>query len=167
MSPNLLSSQRAVLVLCLSMLLAASSGCSWLRASTGYEKSPESRPLEVPPDLDAPTVDRSMQIPATSAASGSTQARAPQTGNSFVLNDSADGAWRRVGLALDRIEGVSITERAQLLSVYNVSYEGESFLVKVSAEGQISRVSAVSAEGRELTTGAAGRLLAILQARLG
>ena len=167
MSPNLLSSWRAALVLCLSVVLAASSGCSWFRASTGYEHSPESRPLEVPPDLDAPAVDRSMEIPATPSAGSSTQARGVQTGTSFVLNDSADGAWRRLGLALDRIEGVSITERAQLLSVYNVSYEGETFLVKVSAEGQVSRISAVSAEGRELTTGAAGRLLAVLRSRLG
>jgi uncharacterized lipoprotein len=143
--------------------LASSAGCSWFRGNSGYENSPESRPLEVPPDLDSPNTDPSMQVPAVAGAA----AAGPVTGKSFLIADAADSAWRRLGLALERIDGVTIDSRAELLSVYNVSFEGESFLVKVAAEGEASRISTVSAEGSELTTGAAGRLLAQLKTRLG
>lgn len=157
MSPNL----RRAVTLGLIALLLASTGCSWWRGRSGYENSPESRPLEIPPDLDTPPTDTSMQIPAVAGSP------APTTGRSFVIGDAADSAWRRLGLALERIDGVTIDSRAELLAVYNVTYQGTSFLVKVSAEGESSRISTVSAEGRELTTGAAGLLLARLKERLG
>lgn len=159
---------RRALSAALLVAIVSSAGCSWFRGRSGYENSPESRPLEVPPDLSSPTVDASMQVPtAGGAASPAASARGPVTGQSFVIADSVDSAWRRLGLALERVEGVTIDDRAQLLSVYNVSFEGESFLVKVAAEGETSRVSTVSAEGGEVTTGAAGKLLALLKSRLG
>lgn len=161
---------RRVVSAALVAALLASAGCSWLRGRSGYENSPESRPLEVPPDLDRPAADTSMQVPAVSAAaaaSASAAARGPVTGESFVIADSLENAWRRLGLALERIDGVSVDDRAQLLSVYNVTFEGESFLVKAAAEGEGTRVTTVSASGEALTTGAAGRLLALLKARLG
>ena len=102
-----------------------------------------------------------MQIPAVA---GSTAA--PSTGQSFVVADAAGSTWRRLGVALERIDGVVIDSRAELLSVYNVSFQGSSFLVKVAAEGEASRISTVSADGQQLTTGAAGLLLARLKERL-
>lgn len=149
----------------LVLALVATSGCSWWRGRSGYETSPESRPLEVPPDLDKPGVDPSMQVPAVANAPAA--ARGPVTGTSFTIADAPDSAWRRLGLALERIEGVTIDNRAQVLAVYNVTFEGESFLVKVAADGEASRVSTVSTAGQELTTGAAGKLLALLKNRLG
>lgn len=157
---------RRVLSVALVAVVASSAGCSWWRGKSGYENSPESRPLEVPPDLDRPASDSSMQIPAVASAPRAAPA-GPVTGESFVIADSVDGAWRRVGLALDRIDGVTIGERAQPQSVYNVTFDGASFLVKVAAEGEGSRISAVSADGQEVRTGAAGKLLALLKERLG
>lgn len=142
----------------------ASTGCSWFRGRSGYETSPESRPLEVPPDLDRPSADPAMQLPASTNAAA---ARGPETGTSFVIADATDSAWRRLGLALERIEGVRIDNRAEVPAVYNVTFEDESFTVKVAAEGEGSRISTVSAAGQPLTTGAAGKLLALLRARLG
>jgi uncharacterized lipoprotein len=152
---------RRAMTLGLIALLLSSVGCSWWRGRSGYENSPESRPLEIPPDLDTPTTDPAMQIPAVA---GSTAA--PSTGRSFVVADAADSTWRRLGVALERIDGVVIDSRAELLSVYNVSFQGSSFLVKVAAEGEGSRISTVNADGQELTTGAAGLLLARLKERL-
>lgn len=159
------SHARRLLSGLLVLAVLASTGCGWLRGRSGYESSPESRPLEVPPDLDRPAADPSMQVPA--AANASAAARGPVTGASFTIADATDSAWRRLGLALERIEGVTIDSRAQVLSVYNVSYDGESFLVKVAADGEGSRISTVSTGGQELTTGAAGKLLALLRERLG
>lgn len=156
---------RRLLSALLVLTVLAATGCSWFRGRSGYEHSPESRPLEVPPDLDRPATDSSMQVPTVGNAPRS--ASGPITGAAFTIADAADSAWRRLGLALERLEGVSIESRAQLLGVYNVRFDGESFLVKVAADGEASRVSAVSAEGQELTTGAAGKLLALLRERLG
>lgn len=157
MSPNL----RRAITLGLIALLLSTAGCSLWRGRSGYENSPESRPLEIPPDLDTPAADPSMQIPAV-AATGATAS----TGRSFVVADAADNTWRRLGLALERIDGVTIDSRAELLSVYNVTFQGSSFLVKVAAEGEGSRVSTVDAEGQALTSGAAGLLLSRLEERL-
>ena len=158
--------RRAVLAAML-VAVAAGSGCSWFRGKSGYENSPESRPLEVPPDLDQPVSDPSMTVPAAAGGKATaTRMQAATTGEAFVINDALEGAWRRVGLALERIDGVTIGERAEVLSVYNVTFEGESFLVKLAAEGEGTRISAVSQDGSELTTGAAGKLLAQLRMRL-
>ena len=145
--------------------VAASSGCSWLRGPTGYEGSPESRPLEVPPDLDRPTTVSTMQIPSTPAAPGAAGSTIASSA-AFSIADSGDSAWRRLGIALERIDGANIVERAQLLNAYNVSFEGETFLVRVNAEGEGSRIAALGPDGRESMTPAAGRLLGLLRSRL-
>jgi uncharacterized lipoprotein len=162
-SPSL----RRILSALLIAAVASSAGCSWFRGKSGYENSPESRPLEVPPDLDMPASDPAMQVPAVAGVSspGATTPTAA-AGGAFTIADTVEGAWRRVGVALERIDGVSITDRAEVLSVYNVSYDGQAFLVKVAADGDASRISALDAEGKALTTGSAARLLALLRERL-
>lgn len=157
---------RRALLLALVAVLAGSTGCGWFRGKSGYESSPESRPLEIPPDLDRPATDGTMQIPAVAGAARAAPS-APVAGTGFVIADSAESAWRRLGLALERIEGVSIDGRDQAQAVYSVSYEGETFQVKIAAEGEGSRISAVDQGGREMSAGAAGKLLAQLKQRLG
>lgn len=160
------SPARVALCTALVAALLASSGCSWFRGRSGYELAPENRPLEIPPDLDRPASDPGMLIPDVAANPRLPARGAAVTGQAFVIRDAGESAWRRLGLALDRIDGVTINERAELLSVYNVSYEGETFLVKLAPSGDSSRISAISPDGAEITTGAAGRLLALLKHRL-
>lgn len=142
--------------------LLSTSACSWLRGKTGYELSPESRPLEIPPDLDTPRADGSLSIPEVSAPR---QVAAPS--QAFTLTDTPAGAYERVGIALGRIEGVAINERSQLLTVYTVAYEGETFLIRIGADAAGARVAAVTGEGREIATGAGAKLLGLLRQRLG
>jgi uncharacterized lipoprotein len=160
---------RRALSAVLVAVVVASAGCSWIRGKSGYEKSVETRPLEIPPELDRPATDSSMEIPAvaTPRAAPRTVPAAAVAGQSFVIADAPESAWRRLGLALDRIEGVTINERDQPQSVYDVSYEGESFRVKVAADGDASRISTVDQNGQDVSTAAAGRLLALLKQRLG
>ena len=159
---------RRALLATLLVAVAAGSGCSWFRGKSGYENSPESRPLEVPPDLDAPVSDPGMRVPAVAGAkTPGTASQGAATGAPFVLADALEGAWRRVGLALERIEGVSLGERDESQSLYNVTYDGQSFVIKLAAEGEGTRISAQGQDGSELNTGAAGRLLGLLKARLG
>lgn len=162
---------RGAVLTVLAVAVLSSSGCGWFRAKTGYENSPENRPLEVPPDLDRPTVDPTMQVPAvaggrdTVAPGGSRPVALPS--QAFVVADTPDSVWKRLGLALQRIEGVSIGDSAQLLSVYNVNYDGENFLIRIAPSGEGTRISAVTSDGRELDRGAGAKLLGLLRQRLG
>ena len=101
-----------------------------------------------------------MRIPAVSAAQRGVESGA------FTLMDTPTSAYGRIGIALARIDGVSINERSQLLTVYTVTYEGETFLIRIVAQGDGARVSAASTEGREVSTGSAAKLLGLLQQRL-
>lgn len=165
-------SMRAFLVCALSGVVLLASGCSWLRGKSDYERAVEGRSLEIPPDLDSPRVDPAMAIPATASAAQTDAARGPGgvrivASGAFPVADSVESTWRRLGLALERVEGVEIVDRAQVLSAYSVRYEGQEFLVRVSRDGERSRVGAVDGEGREVTGGVAGKLLATLRERLG
>lgn len=173
-----ISPMRALTCALLALSILGAGGCSWLRGKTVYENASEGRALEIPPDLNAPRVDPAMAIPAV-AGSPSGSAPAPaRTGSSapattivssgaFPVSDTVESTWRRLGIALERTGGVEILERAQVLSAYNVRYDGQDFLVRVSRSGDGSRVGAVDGDGREVTGGAAGRLLAALRTRLG
>lgn len=145
-------------------LLATLAGCSWFRGKTGYEQSPESRPLSIPPDLDTPTQDSTLAIPEPSARAG----QAPvASAAAFSVADSRDGALRRLGLALERLEGVEVTGSAQALGAFNVRFEGEDFLIRVVESGGVTRIEAVGANGAVINSGPAGRLLGMLRQRLG
>ncbi len=157
---------RSMILAAAATALLASAGCSMFRGKTGYELSPESRPLEIPPDLDAPATGEGLQVPAVSSSAARGPASAPPA-QAFTLGDTPASVFGRVGIALDRIEGVSISERSQLLGVYTVSYEGETFLIRVSPEGQGARVAAATTEGREINSGAGAKLLGLLRQRLG
>ncbi len=164
---------RALSVAVLAAAIIAASGCSWFRGKSDYENAVESRSLEIPPDLDTPRVDPAMAVPVVgsaavakpatlaSAASPSIVASGP-----FPVNDSVESTWRRLGIALERTDGVEIVERAQVLAAYNVRFDGAEFLVRVTRDGETSRVGAVDAKGGNVTGGAAGKLLAALRIRL-
>lgn len=159
---NSLPKHARFLILALAALVAT-SGCSMFRGKTGYELPPESRPLSIPPDLDAPATGDGLRIPAAPVATAAAAAPA----QAFTLSDTPASAFGRVGIALDRIEGVSISERSQLLGVYTVAYEGETFFIRISPEGQGARIAAASTDGREINSGAGARLLGLLRQRLG
>ena len=174
---------RALLATTLAAALLATSGCSVFhrpdgsirflphRHNSDYSKSRENRPLEVPPDLDTPATDPSMQIPSTRGAGVPAAAStiAPDSGNpSFTVADTAEASWARLGRALERIDGVSITQRAQLLGSYEVQYKGATILLRASPEGaQSTRVDAVGADGRPIRSAQAIELLGVLHSRIG
>lgn len=158
---------RALLLAALVALVSSAGGCRWLRGQSPYSLSPESRPLEVPPDLDRPRSEPALAIPDVSQRAAGAAVATSAVESFVVPADAPDSVWRRLGLALARVEGVEITERAQLLNAYNVRFEGETFLVRAQAEGENTRVIATAGDGRALSGGAAARLLGILKQRLG
>src|SRR3546814_8130470 len=67
---------RCALIGIIAVTLLATSGCGWFRSKKEpYKNAAESRPLEIPPDLDQPKTDPAMRIPDVA----STVARAPRS----------------------------------------------------------------------------------------
>lgn len=162
---------RAALALLCACTLVAAPGCSWFRGKSDYASSPQTRPLEVPPDLDAPVVDPARQVPEVAPAAAGSSARStavPTAADEVLVQDTVESTFRRLGLALERTDGVTVEDSAELLSVYTVRYQGESFLLRVqAADGGGSRISAVAADGTPLAGGSSAALLGALRQRLG
>ena len=137
------SLRRGVLAALIVTAVLATSGCSWFRKPNKlYAGDAQSRPLEVPPDLDTPPMRGAVEIPelpaGAAAAGGPTDvpgAAASVAGiDSFTVADTVDSTWRRLGLALAKIEGVTIDERAQLLNSYSVGYRGTTMLLRAASQ---------------------------------
>lgn len=165
------SVSRALALALLAVSVAGLSGCKWFKkgAKGDYALSPETRPLEVPPDLTLPSTSGAMQIPApaqATASSTATATAAPASGG-FNVAGSRDEVFAKVGDALGGIEGVNIASRAQLLGTYDVAYEGSNFLVRVVGVEAGAYVSAVDPRGLPATGEAPTKLMAALKAKLG
>lgn len=145
------------------------SGCSWFhKDSKLYAQNAEARPLEVPPDLDRPSVDAAMKLPATASATAPAapvQSAASPVG--FTVPGARDAIFAKVGDALAATPGVKVASRAQLLGTYDVSYEGADFLVRVTAVDAGVYISAVDPRGLPAAGEAPQKLIAALKAALG
>lgn len=174
------TSLRPLLVATVIVAVFASSGCSWIRNKWGneaeYQASRQNQPLEVPPGLDTPPTAGGVQIPEVSGNAaapvapgvpGSAADPAVAGIESFTLDDSVASSYRRIGIALGKLEGVTIGERAQLLNSYEVTYKGVTVLLRAEAAAEGTRVVALGPDGQPVRTGVATELLALLKARLG
>ena len=165
MRSNVSLRRTAVAVLVVAAI-GATSGCSWFRKPNKlYAQDAQSRPLEVPPDLDQPRTDAAVGIPAAVTASGSPTV-APTAALGFNVAGSRDEVFAKVGDAVAAVEGVTIASRAQLLGAYDVSYMGSNFLVRVSEGQGGAYVSAVDPRGTAVTGEAPTKLIATLKAAL-
>ncbi|WP_028918557.1 hypothetical protein [Pseudoxanthomonas suwonensis] len=151
-------------------VVASLGGCSWFRKGPkgDYALSPEARPLEVPPDLNLPDTSGAMALPpAAGQAAQQVPGAAPAASPSgFTVEGTRDEVFARVGTALEGIEGLTISSRAQLLGTYDVSYEGTDFLVRVVAVQNGAYVSAVDPRGVQATSPAALKAITSVQAAL-
>lgn len=162
---------RAVAGVLMLSLLAA-GGCSWFRKGGGvYAQSPENRPLEVPPELDRSRAVAANEAPGGTSVTASqnrpaASAPAAESAVGFNLPGTRDAAFERVGQALAAVPGLTVASRAQLLGAFDVSYEGSSFLVRVSAVEAGAYVSAVDPRGLPAPGEAPRKLMSQLQAAL-
>ncbi len=161
-----------------------------------------SRPSD--PDLEAEFLSRLMaalsgrdvktaKAEVKAAPAAAERARVSKEGGaSFVqVDEGFDRAWRRVGLALDRV-GFTVEDRDRTRGVYFVRYidqesdaakKGDGFFsklfsskddsklaqrwrIEVKGEGESSRVSVQDDKGAPSTSATAGRILALLNEQL-
>ena len=148
--------------------IAATSGCSWFhRKNKLYAENAQSRPLEVPPDLDLPRTDAAVAVPGAPAMASATPAPTAGVSNGFTVTGNRDETFAKVGEALGKIEGLNVASRAQALGAYDVAYEGSNFLVRVTATEAGTYVSAVDPRGMPATGEAPTKAIAALKAALG
>jgi uncharacterized lipoprotein len=167
-------SMKPLLAAVLAVAVLGTSGCGWFRKDAQvYRMSAESRPLEVPPDLDRPGAsaatapEQSEPQPVLRSQIGASAAAAPPAGIGFAMPGSREEVYARVGAALEAIDGVTIASRAELLGSYDVNYLGSDFLVRVTPAQDGSYVSAVDPRGVPATGEAPVALVAALRAALG
>jgi uncharacterized lipoprotein len=151
-------------------LASAGAGCSWFKSKSksNYTASKESQPLEVPPGLNLPDTSGATALPSVSSASASASGVVSRSGVASDITLAGDAAtnFPRIGAALEGIEGVVINGRAEALGSFDVSYQGESFLIRVQDNAGASRLIALSPDGRILARGPAAALLAAIKAKL-
>ena len=176
MYPNI-PKPRSVVAAALLVGLVATSGCSWFRKSNElYAPAPENRPLEVPPDLDMPNAGGSTAAPTGSVTASGTVAAAAATpsagtpaaasSSGFTTSGSREEVFARVDAALAGMEGVTVASRAELLGAFDVNYQDNNFLVRVSEVEAGAYVSAVDPRGMPASGPAPEQLIAQLQAAL-
>lgn len=157
---------RAVLA-ALVLATVAASGCSWFRRGNELYAGPaESRPLEVPPPLDAATTaNAATSGPATASGAGRAGAAA-QAAVGFTLPGTREEVYGRVGEVLAAMQGLTINSRAQLLGAYDVTIDGAGFLVRVTPAGTGVSVAAVDPRGLPASGDAPRKVIDALRAAL-
>ena len=158
---------RSLIIGAVALALLSSTGCHWVRSkfhttSSDYSRSPASRPLEVPPDLNVPNTSNALTIPSANGLGAGGVVGA----GGFVVAGPASETWANVGTILAGIDGVVINGSAEALGSYDVGYQGQVFLIRIEDAGGQSHVVAISANGQILRAGPASILLAELKAKL-
>jgi uncharacterized lipoprotein len=180
---------RLTFILVLAALLA---GCGMFGKRSEYQRAQQTRPLEVPPELHAPSIQGTMLVPEIGAVRGGEGAPAPTrpalVGDVLVIQDEPGNAWRRVALALDRAGEVTViasdevqrTVEVELVSVVEPQggwfsrtfrrsrVERDTYVLQVLGDGSDrSRVQILDQGGRPASGEAARRIASILRQRLG
>ena len=164
---------RFLAVAALAVAVLAASGCSWFRKGNDlYAQSPESRPLEVPPDLNLPDTAGAMKLPGDATQSVSRSSMAPAASaapdnTGFTVQGDRDAVFDKIGEVLASTEGVTIASKAQILGTYDVDFEGSKFLLRVTKVQAGAYVSAVDPRGLPATGAAPTKLVSALKAALG
>ncbi len=136
--------------------------------------------------------DEQVQAQAPAAAPRAQLAKSGEIADALMLADSFDRAWRRVGLALDRV-GFTVEDRDRSKGLYFVRYldpdvdgkgnsgsgwsrlafwrsdtgkKDEQFRISVADADTGSEVRVQNAEGASSKSPTAGRILALLQEEL-
>ena len=148
-----------------SVVAAGVSGCKWFRKGDrgDYALSPETRPLEVPPDLNLPDTSGAMALPPTASAARAAAAAPAASSTAFTVAGTREQVFGQVGAVLDSLDGLDVASRSELLGTFDVSYQGQNFLLRVAAvEGGV-HVAAVDPRGVAAAGEAPRQVIAAVQ----
>ena len=131
-------------------MLSMLGGCGYIRSkfetkNDAYKNSAQNRPLEIPPDLDAPNRSGTLVIPepGTPDSAAATDSRVPAPsmppaaappmsattlagGEGLTVADTLANTWRRIGLALERSGAATIQARDEAGRSYEIQTTGQA-----------------------------------------
>jgi uncharacterized lipoprotein len=117
---NSTSAIRTVLLAALIPL--ALGGCNLFKSKSEWDKAAEARPLEIPPDLEAPPTRGELIVPQGGSRTATGARGAGPTGiDGLHVNDTVDSTWQRVGMALERAELGAIAARDESSRTYSLT----------------------------------------------
>jgi uncharacterized lipoprotein len=174
----------ALLVALIPMTLG---GCSLFKSRSEWDKAAEARPLEVPPDLEAPPSRGELIVPQAGSSSRAATARTGAITGIDGLNvaDSVDSTWQRVGNALDRATDLgSVSARDPGAHTYTLTVTSQQvrdeggFIKRLFTRKKVETVTetvniGVSTDGTGSRVSVSGgkssvqRVVALLRDRLG
>ena len=159
---------KVAMVIGLSLAVIGASGCRWFRKNDVYAMSPDQRPLEFPPAFDPSEAERSLATTASGSVTRSSLPGAEPTTRALGFSVPGDRAtvFAQVGEVLAATTGLTIASRAQLLGAFDVDYEGQKFLIRVSEGSSGSNISAVDPRGQPADNPAASKVIAALRTAL-
>jgi hypothetical protein len=175
------------------------SGCGMFRSHKAWDTAQQESPLEIPPGLDRPSTSEALVIPppganqpTASGATASVGAPGSQIADGFVLTDSVDNTYHRVGQVLEsgslgQVIGHDDAAHSYTLSVSGAvlqqkkkgffgrmfghhksdsssAPDGASHQVQISIGGSGTNASEVRAEGN---AAAVAKVVDTLKSRLG
>lgn len=135
--------------------------CSWFKPRPEFEGVEIAKPLVIPADLNKPSSNEALVIPSKSLIGAN--AKTNEVVSQFIVNDSVENVWKRLGAVLPTIEGVQVLNAVGSIKSYEVQYGADVFLVTVQSSGNQAQVSALGADGAVVTNKSAGQLLAQLK----
>jgi uncharacterized lipoprotein len=134
------------------------SGCGMLRSHKAWETARQEAPLEIPPDLDTPPASDALVIPPPGANNPTAAGVTADVGgvggtiaDGFVLADSADNTYRRVGEVLGDVGEVTAKDDAAHTYTVNVT------AAPAKKRGFFSRLFHRDGKGDAATAGKAAR----------
>lgn len=180
-----MSAMRVVMLAVLAPV--ALGACSLFKNKSDWDQAVESRPLEIPPDLDRPVASGNLIVPEgdRGIAAMPPGDRAATGIDGLHVEDIPDSTWQRVGSALERADLGTVDTRDETARTYVItltttrsSDEGKGWFkrlftrerkttttqqvnVGVSVDGNGSRVS-VSGD-----RAAVRKVMGVLRERLG
>ncbi len=158
---------RAAIAGVLLVGLVAMSGCSWMRKDNSLYTA-QTRPLEVPPDLVLAGDSATGAAPAGPVTASETVSSARSASSAgFSMSEDRDTAFERIDKALAAVGGVTIENRAKTLGVFDLSYQGANFLVRVNSAAAGSTVSTLNPRATPASEASAAQLLAALKTAVG
>jgi len=175
------------------------SGCGAFRSHKAWDTAVQEAPLEIPPSLDRPSTSDALVIPPPGAnqptangATASVGSAGGQITDGFVLADSVDNAYRRVGQVLEsgslgEVAGHDDATHSYTLNVSDTLAQQKkkgffgrlfgrdkgssarapgagSHQVQISVNGSGTAASEIRAEGN---AAAVGKVIDALKSRLG
>jgi hypothetical protein len=109
------------------------SGCGLFRSHKAWDTAQQEAPLEIPPGLDRPSTSAALVIPPRGAnqptANGATAGVAAPDGqiaDAFVVTDTLDNTYQRVGAALKDGSVGQVTAHDDASHSYTLSVTGAS-----------------------------------------